>query len=320
MKSRRMAGLVLAALLTAVAAGCSAGPSGAEDLRLSDASAAAEEDTASPLPAPSSDCTDPTSSYPPIDPAVDGFPDSVQTIVDRGHLNVGVSADTYLMGFRNPLTGAIEGFDIDVLHEVSTALFGDPDRLQFTVLSSDERVEALRSGEVDLVARAMTITCERWDEIAFSTEYFHAGQKILVPTDSRITTLRNLGGERVCAPEGTTTLAKLDEFPDVVAVPAPSHTACLTLFQQGEVDAITGDDTILAGLAAQDPYAKVVGEAISEEPYGIGVNASNTGLVQVVNGVLEQMKADGRWQASYDRWFSSLGPATPPVAVFGRTP
>ena len=93
------------------------------------------------------------------------------------------------------------------------------------------------------------------------------------------------------------------------------------LFQQGKVDAITGDDTILAGFAAQDPYAKVVGEAISDEPYGIGVPAQNVDMVRFVNGVLEQMKSDGRWAAIYGEWLGGLGPApTPPAAVYGRTP
>ena len=73
------------------------------------------------------------------------------------------------------------------------------------------------------------------------------------------------------------------------------------LFQQGKVEAITGDDTILAGFVAQDPYAKVVGEAFSAEPYGIGVAADQVDLVQFVNGVLDQAKADGSWAASYDR-------------------
>ena len=100
---------------------------------------------------------------------------------------------------------------------------------------------------------------------------------------------------------------------------APTHTGCLVLFQQGKVDAITGDDTILAGFVAQDPYAKVVGEAFSAEPYGIGVAADQVDLVQFVNGVLDQAKADGTWAASYDRWLGALGPApAPPVSVYGR--
>ena len=87
------------------------------------------------------------------------------------------------------------------------------------------------------------------------------------------------------------------------------------------MDGITGDDTILAGFAAQDPYAKVVGEPFSSEPYGLGIAKKNVDLAGFVNGVLAQMRSDGEWQASYDRWLRpALGPATPPPARYGRQP
>ena len=248
---------------------------------------------------------------------------SVQAIRDRGALRVGVSADTLLMGSRNPLSGQIEGFDIDMLKAVSAAIFGDARPLQFRVITSAQRLEVLENHEVDLVARTFTMNCERWETIAFSAEYLTAGQKVLVTRDSEaasIEDLEALGDQRVCAPEATTTLERLQEtYPGVEAVSAPTHTGCLVLFQQGKVDAITGDDTILAGFVAQDPYAKVVGDAFSAEPYGIGVAADQVDLVQLVNGVLDQAKADGSWAASYTTWLGALGAApAPPVSVYGR--
>jgi polar amino acid transport system substrate-binding protein len=107
----------------------------------------------------------------------------------------------------------------------------------------------------------------------------------------------------------------------VVPVPSDSHTGCLVLFQQGRVDAITGDDTVLAGLAAQDPYARVVGRAFSAEPYGVGVSQDHVDLVRFVNGVLQQMRTDGRLAKSYDRWLRpALGPLTAlPTPVSGRS-
>jgi len=270
-------------------------------------------------------CENPVASYAPDGPlpGPGALPagSTMAAIRDRGSLIVGVSADTLQLGARNPLSGQIEGFDIDVLHQVSTAIFGDPDRLQLRVITSGERLEALEDGEVDIVARAFTINCERWETIAFSSEYYHAGQKVLVARDSGAQGIADLAGQRVCAPDGTTTLERLQEYPDIEAVPATTHTGCLALFQQGKVDAITGDDTILAGFAAQDPYAKVVGQAISDEPYGLGIPAANVDMVKFVNGVLEQMRTDGTWASMYDRWLGVLGPApTPPVAVYGRTP
>ena len=110
--------------------------------------------------------------------------------------------------------------------------------------------------------------------------------------------------------------------PKATAVGSDSHTGCLVLFQQGKVDAITGDDTVLAGLAAQDPYAVVPEQkAFTAEPYGLGVNAKNVDLVRFLNARLAQMRADGEWTTIYNRWFSGpLGPApTPPKAVYGRS-
>ena len=95
------------------------------------------------------------------------------------------------------------------------------------------------------------------------------------------------------------------------------------LFQQGQVDAITGDDTVLAGLAAQDPYAVVPDQkAFTEEPYGLGMNADDVDLVRFVNARLAQMRGNGEWEAIYDRWLAEpLGPApAPPKAVYGRRP
>ncbi|ROS77038.1 glutamate ABC transporter substrate-binding protein [Cellulomonas sp. PhB143] len=274
--------------------------------------------------AATSSCGDPTASYAPDGdlPSPADLPagSTMAKIRERGALRVGVSADTLLMGSRNPLDGEIEGFDIDVLHAVSDAIFGDPDRLQFKVITSDQRIGVLESGEVDLVARAFTITCDRWEQIAFSSVYYRAGQKLLVPRGSGATTFDDLAGKRVCAPEGTTTLASLDAHPGVVPVPAATHTQCLVLFQQGKVDAITGDDTILAGFARQDPYTTVVGDALSDEPYGVGVNKDQVDLVRFVNAVLETMRDDGTWEKSYQRWLGSLGSAQPPRPTYGREP
>ncbi|PPG00430.1 transporter substrate-binding protein, partial [Rathayibacter sp. AY1D5] len=102
------------------------------------------------------------------------------------------------------------------------------------------------------------------------------------------------------------------------AVEAATHSQCLALFQAGEVDAIAGDDTILAGFVAQDPYAKVVGDALSSEPYGLGLPADDPDFVRFVNASLESIRSDGRWQSIYERWLGVLGEASPPAPVYGR--
>jgi polar amino acid transport system substrate-binding protein len=244
-------------------------------------------------------------------------------IKNQGRLIAGVSADTMLLGSRNPLNGQIQGFDIEMLKAVSKAIFNDPNKIEFKVITTAQRIPALTDGSVDIVARAMTITCARWEQIDFSTQYYQAGQKVLVAKGSTVKRMEDLKGKKVCAPNGSTSMDKLKTFPGLIPVGSDTHTGCLVLFQQGEVDAITGDDTILAGLAAQDPYATVVqAPAFTEEPYGLGISKKNTDFVKFVNGVLAQMRTDGQWTTAYNTWLKdALGPApTPPTAVYGRLP
>jgi polar amino acid transport system substrate-binding protein len=315
---RRRPSLARAAAVVAVLAAALAGCTPTTSVTVSASGTASAPPPASPAPQAVT-CDDATTSYAPGDGSVpDGS--TMAAIRDRGYLLVGVSADTLRMGARNPFTGTIEGFDVDVARQVAAALLGDPDAVRFRVITAGDRIGVLEDHEVDLVARAFTMNCDRWQQIAFSAEYLQAGQKVLVSTESDATGMADLTGQRVCAPEGTTTLDRLADY-DVEAVGARTHSACLALFQQGRVDAITGDDTVLAGFVAQDPYAKVVGDAFSAEPYGLGVAADQVDLVRYVNGVLDAMKADGRWAALYERWLGeALGPApAPPASVYGRS-
>ena len=279
---------------------------------------------------PALDCGDPRQSYNPLSPmpAPGRMPSGsyMQKIQQRGSLVAGVSADTLLLGFRNPLkvNGPIEGFDIDMLHAVSQAIFNTPNKITFRVITAAQRIPALqqKDGGVDIVARAMTANCSRWAAINFSTIYYVATQKVLVAKGSGTRDIKQLSGKRVCAPKGTTTLEQLKKANSkAIPVAVDLHTDCLALFQQGKVDAITGDDTILAGFAAQDPYAKVVGDRFSSEPYGLGIAKKNVDLTRFVIGVLAQMRSDGAWQTSYTEWLKpALGPANPPAPKYGRQP
>jgi polar amino acid transport system substrate-binding protein len=293
---------------------------------------AAAAPTAPSTPPPAcTDPGDPTRSYEPTGalPAPGDLPagSTMAEIRKRGRLIAGVSADTYLLASNNPFTGQIEGFDIDLVEQVAKAIFGDSKAYELKVITADQRIGSLQTQDVDIVVRNMTINCTRWQSIAFSAEYYRSGQKILVRqdlADDGVDSLAELDGVKVCAPSGTSSLDNIKELaPGAVIEEASNHTGCLALFQQGTVDAITGDDTVLAGLATQDPYAVVPPqETFTDEPYGIGVNKDDVDLVRFVNGVLERMRADGSWQASYEKWLRPAlnVPATQPTPVYGRKP
>ena len=274
------------------------------------------------------ECSNPLASYQPEgDPPQAGDMPSgsyMKKIQDRGRLIAGVSADTYLLGSRNPLNGKIEGFDIDIVKAIAKAIFGDENSYELKVITAADRIPVLKDQSVDIVVRNMTITCDRWTQIAFSTEYYRSGQKILVRKGSTARSLADLSGQKVCAPKGTSSIDNLVKLaPKAVPVGADNHTGCLVLFQQGEVAAITGDDTVLAGLAAQDPYAEVPPQkAFTAEPYGVGVNSKNVEFVRFVNQRLQQLRTDGAWTKIYNTWLlAPLGKAPePPKAVYGRNP
>jgi polar amino acid transport system substrate-binding protein len=289
----------------------------------------AEASASVPPSAPADECGDATTSYAPGG-AVAQLRDSapVAAIRSRGRLVAGVSADTFKMASRDPLTGDLVGFDIDMVNAVARAIFPGrklDDVITFRVITAADRLPALKERRVDIVVRNMTMNCVRWQDVAFSAVYYRSGQKLLVRKDlaGEVDTVAELSGLRVCAPDGTTSLANIrDRAPaDTEIVTAVTHTQCLVKFQRGEADAITGDDTVLAGLAAQDPYAVVpTGQAaFTSEPYGIGVNEADIGLVRFINAVLEQMRSDGTWQASYDRWLRpTLGQGAQPQPTYGR--
>lgn len=233
---------------------------------------------------------------------------TVDAIKARGRLIVGLDTGSNLFSFRDPMSGKLVGFDVDIAREISRDLFGDPDRVDFAILTSAERIEALKDSTVDVVVKTMTITCARKDEVSFSTVYFQAQHRVLAVRGSGINGVADLANKRVCAVEGTTSLRRLQRIvPTAQIVAASMWSDCLVVLQQRQVDAISTDDSILAGLATQDPYLEIVGDSLSPEPYGVGINKNSEDLVRFVNGTLERIRADGTWNRMYANWLSVLG-------------
>ncbi len=313
MKTRLVVALVLLALVTACGS-----PDSPQAVTVSPVNAmpgGAEEVTDGPA-AGNADCDREASLRPGPLPSPGAMPpgSTMAAIVERGRLVVGVDQATNLFGSRNPATGELEGFDIDLAREIARRMFGDPDRVDLRVVTAAERETALQEGHVDLVIRTYSITCERKTKVAFSTTYFLAHQRILAVKGSGIRSAADLSGKRVCAVKGTTSLKVLfaiDPRPTLYGV--SQWTDCLVMLQQGQVDAISTDDVVLSGLEAQDrKNVELVGASIGDEPYGIGAKLANGDLVRFVNGALEQIRQDGTWERLHQTWLSSLGPSPGP--------
>jgi len=277
----------------------------------------AEEVTTAPA-AGNTDCDAEASLRPGPQPQPGAMPpgSTMAAIAERGRLVVGVDQNTYLFGSRNPSSGQLEGFDIDLAREFARTIFGDPDRIDLRVVNANQRESALQSGQVDMVVRTYSITCDRERLVAFSTPYYIANQRILALKGSGIDSAAALSGKRVCAVRGTTSLSRLSALnPRPTLFGVGTWTDCLVMLQQGQVDAISTDDVVLDGLAEQDPNVEVVGDSIAREPYGVGIKKENIDLVRFVNGALEEMRADGTWERLYQARLQNLGPSPGPPAA-----
>lgn len=287
------------------------------------AETASDDGGGSEAPPPDPGC-DPDDARPSLSPDAGPLPEPGQMpagsrmaeIAAEGVLRAGVANDTLLFGFLNPRSGEIEGFDVDIAKLVAEAIFGDPERIELVPIRSADRIPGLVNDEFDIVAKTMTITCQRWGSIDFSSVYYESGQKVLVREGEEGDINQMAPETQLCAASGTTSLEAI-EAAGVTPVAVPGWTDCLVLFQQGEVDGISTDDTILAGLAAQDPFAVVAGELFSEEPYGIGSSKEFPEFTRFINAVLEEARADGTWQELYDLWLAeTLGEQTAPSASY----
>jgi polar amino acid transport system substrate-binding protein len=315
----RAAAAVLAGLTLLAAGGCGGDAEGPAD-HARPAGQAAPAVPSAGAAAPADTSCNPRASLRPTGalPAPGRMPaDSyLHPIPEQGFLNPGTSQDTLLFSSRNAFTGAIEGFDVDMGRQVAQAIFGDPDKIKITVIPYAERSEFVANGGVDIVADTMTATCERWADTSFSTVYYDAGQKVLVPSTSQARSIDDLGGKKVCAAVGSTSLEHIRAAKSgPVPVGRATFGDCLVAFQRNEVDAISTDDTILAGLVAQDPYAKVVGLAMSKEPYAMAISRDHPEFTRFVNAVLAKNRADGTWTRTYQRWLGAVGKAPQPPAA-----
>lgn len=243
-------------------------------------------------------------------PVVRTFPpdSTMAQIVERGRLTVGVSYNIALFGELDPLSGVVSGFDNELAKEIAREMGLAPDQIEFVDLLPSERLPALQTHQVDMVVMAITITPERAQQIDFSRPYYMAGQTILVHRQNRsIAGLRDLAGQRVCVIASSTSIPILTEkAPDAVLVEAPSPGDCLAELLAGNVDAMSTDDIILAGFAAENEGLVLVGGTFTEEPYGVGIPKGNADMVAFVDDVVGRMLDDGRWGRIYYEYLADI--------------
>ncbi|MCX5561281.1 glutamate ABC transporter substrate-binding protein [Streptomyces sp. NBC_00038] len=227
-----------------------------------------------------------------------------------GTIKVGIKYDQPGLGLKEP-DGSFSGFDVDVATYVAKELGYDADKIEFVETKSADRENAIARGDVKFIAATYSINDERKEKVNFAGPYLLAHQDLLVKTDSDIAKGTDLNGKKLCSVTGSTSAqnVKADIAPDAQLKELGGYSECIAALQSGAVDAVTTDDSILAGFAAQEKYKgqfKLTGLKLSNENYGIGVKKGDTATTDKINAALTKMVSDGSWQKAVD---ANFGPA-----------
>ena len=233
-----------------------------------------------------------------------------QSVAGKDKLVIGVSKDQPGLGSKTP-DGTFQGFAIDVAKYVAKRLGVAEKDITFKPVVSAGREQALQTGKADLVVTSYSISAERKTKVAFAGPYYVAHQDVLVRrNDTAVRNVRDLAGRRLCQVTGSLSWQRVTEQRKVPArlVPAGSYGECLSKLTSGVVDAISTDDLILAGFAAQQRQAvRFVNAPFSDERYGIGIRLDDVGGCEAVNKALTEMYQDGTAGALLGKWFGSSG-------------
>lgn len=217
-------------------------------------------------------------------------------------IRIGIKFDQPGLGLKEG--NEFTGFDVDVAKYVANELGYSEDQIEWVSTPSATRETQLSNGQVDMIFATYSITDERKQQVAFAGPYFVAGQDLLVPVESDVQGPEDLDGLNLCSVTGSTSAQTVkDEFAeDVNLLEQPGYAECVSAMQGGNIDAVTTDDIILAGLAADPAYKgdfKVVGNTFSEERYGVGLPQDND-ICEDVNAAITKMIEDGSWQKFLD--------------------
>jgi len=232
---------------------------------------------------------------------------TIEQIKERGKLIAGVKYDTKLFGLKDPASGAVEGFDVDIAKALAKQILGDETKVELKEVTSKTRIPMLQNGDIDIIIATMTITDERKEQVDFSDVYFEAGQSLLVKNDSSITGLDSLGkGVKVLAVKGSTSAQNIREkAPDAEVLEYDNYQDAFTALKAGKGDALTTDNIILIGMQQSDNNYKLVGGNFTSEPYGMAIRKGDSAFVEEVNTLLKNLKDSGEYDALHEKWLGS---------------
>jgi glutamate transport system substrate-binding protein len=232
---------------------------------------------------------------------------------------IGTKFDQPGLGLKNP-DGTMSGFDVDVAKYVAKQLGYNEDQIEWKESPSGQRETLIQNGQVKYIVATYSITDARKQKVDFAGPYLLTGQSLLVRADNTdITGPESLqNNKKLCSVSGSTPAQRIkDKYPGVQLQQYDTYSACVEALKNGAIDAVTTDEVILAGYAAQSPGTlKIVGKPFSEERYGIGLKKGETDLRTKINDAITKMEQDGSWKAAFDKNLGAAGiptPTPPPV-------
>lgn len=238
-----------------------------------------------------------------------------------GKLTIGIPFDEPGVGVQDGTS--YKGFDVDTATYVAKALGVPPQNITWVKANGADREQLLSSGGADLIFSTYSITDQRKQVVDFAGPYFTAHQDLLVRrNEEEITGPETLNGKVLCTVAGTTSAANITAryLGRINLKELPTYTDCVKALAASQIDAVTTDDVILAGYAAQPQYKgvlRVVGKGFSDESYGVGVKKGNTALKDQVNAALKQYIDDGSWKKSLDGTVAPSGYSIPDAPTPG---
>ena len=239
---------------------------------------------------------------------------TMEKLSKAGKITIGTKFDQPLFGLKGP-DGPV-GFDVEVGKLIAASLGIKADKIQFVETVSANREPFIQSGQVDLVIATYTISDKRKQVVSFAGPYYEAGQSILVKADNKsIKSEKDLVGKSVCSVTGSTPAAKLAEI-GATPLLTDIYSNCLEPLRSGSAVAVSTDNVILAGLAAQNEGEfKVVGKPFTKEPYGIGLKLEDTAFRTFINDVLTKSAKDGSYKKAWEDTAGAVLPYVAPPAV-----
>ena len=200
-------------------------------------------------------------------------------------------------------TGDFEGIDIEVAGAIAKKLGLE---LQVDDMDFDAALLAAQNGKSDMVMAGVTVTDERKAVMDFSDSYATGIQSIIVPEGSDIASVDDLAGKKIGTQRGTTGyLYCSDDFGEDAVVAYDNGLTAVQALNNGQVDAVVIDNEPAKAYVESNPGLKILDTSYAEEDYAIGMNKSNTALLEAVNAALEELKADGTLQAIVDKYIKA---------------